>query len=71
MGLNGKVAIVTSAARGIGQPDDVAGPVLFFASDDSAWCTGSMLAIDGGTSSIYSKGHGGYQDHKSSIRHSF
>lgn len=34
----------------LGQPEDVAGPVLFFASDDSAWCTGSMLVVDGGTS---------------------
>ncbi len=34
----------------LGQPDDVAGPVLFFASDDSNWCTGSMLVVDGGTS---------------------
>jgi len=35
---------------GLGQPGDVAGPVLFFASDDSAWCTGSMLVVDGGVS---------------------
>ncbi|MDH4136046.1 MAG: SDR family oxidoreductase [Anaerolineae bacterium] len=34
----------------LGQPEDIAGPVLFFASDDSAWCTGSMLVVDGGTS---------------------
>jgi L-rhamnose 1-dehydrogenase len=34
----------------LGQPDDIAGPVLFFATDDSAWCTGSMLVVDGGTS---------------------
>jgi len=34
----------------IGHPEDVAGPVLFFASDDSDWCTGSMLVVDGGTS---------------------
>jgi len=34
----------------LGTPEDVAGPVLFFASDDSAWCTGSMLVVDGGTS---------------------
>jgi L-rhamnose 1-dehydrogenase len=34
----------------VGQPEDIAGPVLFFASDDSAWCTGSMLVVDGGTS---------------------
>jgi L-rhamnose 1-dehydrogenase len=35
---------------GLGKPEDIAGPVLFFASDDSAWCTGSMLVVDGGTS---------------------
>jgi L-rhamnose 1-dehydrogenase len=34
----------------LGRPDDIAGPVLFFATDDSAWCTGSMLVVDGGTS---------------------
>jgi L-rhamnose 1-dehydrogenase len=35
---------------GLGKPQDIAGPVLFFASDDSAWCTGSMLVVDGGVS---------------------
>jgi len=34
----------------LGQPEDIAGPVLFFASDDSDWCTGAMLVVDGGTS---------------------
>jgi L-rhamnose 1-dehydrogenase len=34
----------------LGQPEDITGPVLFFASDDSNWCTGSMLVVDGGTS---------------------
>ncbi len=34
----------------LGQPEDITGPVLFFASDDSDWCTGSMLIVDGGTS---------------------
>jgi L-rhamnose 1-dehydrogenase len=34
----------------IGRPEDIAGPVLFFASDDSDWCTGSMLVVDGGAS---------------------
>ena len=34
----------------LGAPEDIAGPVLFFASDDSAWCTGAMLVVDGGTS---------------------
>lgn len=32
----------------IGEPEDVVGPVLFFASPDSAWCTGSTLVVDGG-----------------------
>ncbi len=34
--------------RRIGSPEDVAGPVIFFATDDSAWCTGATLVVDGG-----------------------
>jgi L-rhamnose 1-dehydrogenase len=34
----------------LGQPDDIAGPVLFFATEDSVWCTGALLVVDGGTS---------------------
>lgn len=34
----------------IGMPVDVAKAVLYFASDDSSWTTGSVLAIDGGGS---------------------
>jgi L-rhamnose 1-dehydrogenase len=34
--------------RRIGQPQDIIGPVMFFASDDAAWCTGSTLVADGG-----------------------
>ncbi len=34
----------------IGQPEDIAGPVLFFATPDSAWCTGALLVVDGGVS---------------------
>ena len=33
----------------LGQTEDIAGPVLFFATDDSAWCTGALLVVDGGT----------------------
>ncbi len=34
----------------IGMPDDIASATLFFASDASAWITGSTLVIDGGLS---------------------
>ena len=34
----------------VGEPEDIAGPVAFFASDDSAWCTGALLVVDGGVS---------------------
>lgn len=37
----------TAMAR-IGDPDDVAGPVSFFCSDDSAFVTGQTLNVDGG-----------------------
>jgi 3alpha(or 20beta)-hydroxysteroid dehydrogenase len=34
----------------VGEPDDIAGIVLFFASDDSRFVTGSEVAGDGGQS---------------------
>jgi len=34
--------------RRVGQPEDMAGPAVFLASDDSAWMTGQSLVIDGG-----------------------
>ncbi len=37
-----------NALRRIGQPADIVGAALFFASDASAFCTGSTLALDGG-----------------------
>ncbi|MFG1954066.1 SDR family oxidoreductase [Micromonospora sp. NPDC048830] len=33
---------------GIPTPDDVAGVVLFLASDDAAWITGHTIPVDGG-----------------------
>jgi 3-oxoacyl-[acyl-carrier protein] reductase len=32
----------------IGQPDDLVGAVLFLASDESLWVTGSTVTVDGG-----------------------
>lgn len=32
----------------LGKPEDIAGPVVFFASDMSAYCTGASLLVDGG-----------------------
>lgn len=34
----------------IGEPEEVAKAVLYFASDDAAWTTGAVLAVDGGES---------------------
>ena len=34
----------------IGQPEDIVGIALYFASDESDWCTGQALAVDGGLS---------------------
>lgn len=41
----------------IGRPDDVAGAVLFLASDDAVFISGEALMVDGGLSTI-SNGHG-------------
>ncbi|NGY63600.1 glucose 1-dehydrogenase [Lentzea sp. NEAU-D13] len=41
------------ALRRIGQPEDVAGVVLFLASDDSAYCTGAEIAVDGGATATH------------------
>jgi len=34
--------------RRIGEPEDIAGPALFLASDASAWITGVTIPVDGG-----------------------
>jgi 3-oxoacyl-[acyl-carrier protein] reductase len=36
------------ATRRLGDPDDIANGVLFFASERSSWVTGQTIAIDGG-----------------------
>ena len=32
----------------LGRPEDVAGAILFLASDDASWNTGTTLLVDGG-----------------------
>jgi len=32
----------------LGQPDDLVGAVLFLASDEPRWMTGSTVTVDGG-----------------------
>ena len=34
--------------RRVGTPEDMTGPAVFLASDDSAWVTGHSLVVDGG-----------------------
>lgn len=44
-------ALVDKTPMGrLGVPDDITGAAVFFASDDSIYCTGSDLAVDGGMS---------------------
>jgi len=46
-----KQALIDKTPMGrLGRPEDVTGAAVFFASDDSLYCTGSELAVDGGMS---------------------
>jgi NAD(P)-dependent dehydrogenase (short-subunit alcohol dehydrogenase family) len=36
------------ALKRMGQPEDMVGAALFLLSDESAWITGQILAVDGG-----------------------
>lgn len=38
----------TIPLRRIGEPEDMTGPAVFLASDDSRWMTGQSLIVDGG-----------------------
>jgi NAD(P)-dependent dehydrogenase (short-subunit alcohol dehydrogenase family) len=40
--------VKTLALKRMGQPEDMVGAVLFLLSDESAWVTGQILAVDGG-----------------------
>ena len=42
--------VAETAMKRLGEPEEIARAVLFFASDDSRYCTGSELVVDGGMS---------------------
>lgn len=41
-------AVAPQPIARLGRPDEIAGAVLFFACDDSSFCTGASLLVDGG-----------------------
>ncbi len=43
-----KALIAKTPMGRLGTPEDITGAAVFFASDDSLYCTGSELAVDGG-----------------------
>jgi NAD(P)-dependent dehydrogenase (short-subunit alcohol dehydrogenase family) len=43
-----KALLERTAMHRFGTPDDMAGPALFLASDDSGYVTGAEIAVDGG-----------------------
>mgnify|MGYP000142925230 CR=1 FL=1 len=44
--------IATNPMKRFGQPDEVAKTVLYFASDDSSYVTGSEILVDGGLTQL-------------------
>jgi 3-oxoacyl-[acyl-carrier protein] reductase len=43
-----KAHVENTFMRRIGTPDDIAGAVLFLASDHASWITGQVISVDGG-----------------------
>jgi 3-oxoacyl-[acyl-carrier protein] reductase len=51
-----RVATTTLSGR-VGEPEDIANAIAFFAAPESGWVTGQVLAVDGGRMDFLS--HGG------------
>jgi len=49
-----KERIANNPMRRLGEPEDMVGPALFLASDDSKYVTGTTLAVDGGIAAFVS-----------------
>jgi len=43
-----RAAVEPQPIARLGRPDEIAGAVVYFASDDASYCTGASLVIDGG-----------------------
>ena len=42
-------AMGLQALKRVAQPEDIAGVVVFLASEDARWITGDILRVDGGS----------------------
>jgi len=48
--FSGKTVVVTGRSTGIGEPDDIAGAVLFLSSPLASYITATSTIVDGGVS---------------------